>query len=371
MPIKVLFVGNYDIPEHNIRPEAEMIIGLRRRGLDIEVMTRADCWYARRMAGFGIRLHDYSPPAKFSLQALARIRRTLRAGRHDIIHLFNNKAIVAGVQAAWGLPVRVVTYRGQTGNISRFDPVAYLTHLSPRVDRIVCVAEAVRQSLLPELRDPRKAVTIYKGHDLAWYTGVQPADLGALGLPGGAFVVTCVANNRPRKGVPVLIEAAGRLPADSPAHVLMVGSGMDSPEIRRLVEASPQPGRLHACGHRDDVLSLVAASQATVLPAIKREGLPKTVIESMALGVPPIVTATGGSPELVEPGQSGLVVPPGDAAALAAAINELATDRQRAQAMGQRARERLAERFTLDASIDAHEKLYEELLREAPRRWSR
>jgi glycosyltransferase involved in cell wall biosynthesis len=368
MPIKVLFVGNYDIPEHNIRPEAEMIIGLQRRGLDIEVMTRADCWYARRMAGAGIRIHDYSPPAKFSLAALRRIRRVLREGRHDVIHLFNNKAIVAGVQAAYGLPVRVVTYRGQTGNISRFDPVAYLTHLSPRVDRIVCVAEAVRQSLLAEVRDPRRLVTIYKGHDLAWYADVVPADLAALGIPHEAFVVTCVANNRPRKGVPVLIDAAGRLPPDSPVHVLLVGSGMDSPEIRRLVDASPQPARLHACGHRDDVLALVAASHATVLPAIKREGLPKTVIESMALEIPPIVTDTGGSPELVEQGDSGLVVPPGDAGALAAAITQLATDPRRALAMGRRARARLAERFTLEASVDAHQRLYEELLQEARKR---
>ena len=365
MPIKVLFVGNYDIPEHNIRPEAEMIIGLKLRGLDVEVMTGADCWYARRMASFGILIHDYLPPAKFSLAAMRRIRRTLREGRHDILHLFNNKAIVAGVQAAWGLPVRVVTYRGQTGNISRFDPVAYLTHLSPRVDRIVCVAEAVRQGLLSEARDPGRVVTIYKGHDLSWYADVPPADLGALGIPPEAFVVTCVANNRPRKGVPVLIEAVGRLPTDSPVHVLLVGSGMDGQDIRQLIDASPQPSRLHACGHRDDVLSLVASSDASVLPAIKREGLPKTVIESMALGIPPIVTATGGSPELVESGVSGLVVPPGDAGALATALSELAADPQRAQAMGRRARERLAESFTLEGSIAAHEHLYEELLREA------
>jgi L-malate glycosyltransferase len=365
MPIKVLFVGNYDIPVHNIRPEAEMIVGLKGRGLDVEVMTRADCWYARRMAGLGIRIHDYSPPAKFSLAAIAQIRRTLREGRHDILHLFNNKAIVAGVQAAWGLPVRVVTYRGQTGNISRFDPVAYLTHLSPRVDRIVCVAEAVRQGLLREVRDPRRLVTIYKGHDLGWYAGIEPSDLSLIGVPRDAFVVTCVANNRPRKGVPVLIEAVGQLPPESPVHVLLVGSGMDSGPIRQLIADSPQPWRLHACGHRDDVLPLVAASQATVLPAIKREGLPKTVIESMALGIPPVVTATGGSPELVEPGRSGLVVPPGDAAALAAAMTWLAADAPRAQVMGRHARERLSARFTLEASIDAHQHLYEELLRES------
>ena len=364
MPAKILFVGNYDITPHNIRPEAEMIIGLKERGLDVEVMTKADCFYARRMAGFGIAIHDYTPPAKFSLEAVRTLRRTLRQGRHDVLHLFNNKAIVAGVHAAIGLPVKVVTYRGQTGNISRFDPIAYLTHLSPRVDRIVCVAEAVRQSLLPEVRDPRKPVTIYKGHDLSWYEAVQPADRSALGIPEGTFLVTCIANNRPRKGVPVLIEAAGLLPSDCPVHVALMGAGMDSPGIRTLIEASPARSRIHAYGHRDDVLAVVAASDAAVLPAVRREGLPKTVIEAMAVAVPPIVTATGGSPELVVDGESGLVVPPGDARALAAAMLEMSRDPSRAQAMGVRARERLGTHFTLDASIAAHQALYEELLRD-------
>jgi len=364
MPIKILFVGTYAIPIHNIRPEAEMIIGLKQRGLDIEVVTQADCYYARRMATLGIRIHDYTPPAKFSLEAFRVLRRTMQAGRHDIVHLFNNKAIVAGVQAALGLPVKVVTYRGQTGNISRYDPIAYLTHLSPRVDRIVCVAEAVRQSLLPEVRDPQKLVTIYKGHDLRWYEDIRPARLEALGVPAGAFVVTCVANNRPRKGVPVLIESVGRLPADSPIHVILIGAGMDGPDIQRLLATSPARGRVHTFGHRDDVLSIVAASNASILPAIKREGLPKTVIEAMALSVPPIVTDTGGNPELVVHGVCGLVVPPGDADALATAMLELSGHLEKAKAMGHRARERIASNFTLEASITGHQSLYEQLVRE-------
>ena len=147
MSIKVLFVGNYDIAVHNIRPEAEMIIGLKSQGLDIEVMTKADCWYARRMASKGIRIHDYHPKRKFSLEAVRTMRRVLHEGGHDVVHLFNNKAIANGIVAAIGLPVKVVTYRGQTGNIYWYDPTAYITHLNPRVDKIVCVANSVRDDL--------------------------------------------------------------------------------------------------------------------------------------------------------------------------------------------------------------------------------
>lgn len=362
MAMKVLYIGNYDIPVHNIRPEAEMIIGLKARGVEVEVMTTARCWYAARMREHGIPVHDFVPRAKLSWEAIRTIRDCLRRGRHDILHLFNNKAIANGNLAAVGLPVKVVTYRGQTGNISRLDPTCYLTHLNPRVDRIVCVSNAVRDDLLRQVYDRRKPVTIYKGHDIAWYEGITPLSRASLGVPDDAFLLGCVANNRPRKGVPVLLAAVRQLPVDLPVHLALAGTGMDAACLAPLLHAHPFAARCHLLGHREDALNLVAACDATVLPAIKREGLPKTVIESMALGVAPIVTRTGGSPELVVDGGSGLIVEPGDAVGLAAAIRRLAGDRPAARAMGQAARDRIAGRFRLQDSIDQHLALYRELL---------
>jgi glycosyltransferase involved in cell wall biosynthesis len=362
MVLKVLFITNYDKPGiHNIRPEAEMILGLKRRGVETEVMTRRDTYWGRRFVEAGIPVHDFKPRRKFSLEAIRVIRNVLRTGRHDVVELFNNPAIVNGILASLGLPVKVVTYRGQTGNISRWDPVCYLTHLSPRVSRIVCVAEAVRESLLNVVYDPRKLVTIYKGHDLRWYDATERADLTTLGVPAGAFAVCCVANNRPRKGADVLVRAAGLIPPGTPIHFLLIGGGMDEEPVRSLVAGSPLRDQIHLLGFRENVLGIVAACQASVLPATKREGLPKTVIESMVHGVTPIVTSTGGSAELVEDGVSGLVVPPGDAEALARAVLRLYADPAANQAMGSRARERIGTRFRLEDSVSAHLALFQEL----------
>jgi glycosyltransferase involved in cell wall biosynthesis len=361
MSIKVLFVGDYDIAVHNIRPEAEALIGLKQLGVDVEVMTQGACWYADRMRSFGIRIHDFTPARKFSLAAIRRIRAVLREGAHDVIHLFNNKAIVSGIFASLGQATKVVTYRGQTGNIYWYDPTCYLTHLSPRVDRIVCVANAVRDDLRKQMLNKSKPVTIYKGPDLDWYERTVPASLGELGIPEGAFVLGCVANNRPRKGVPVLIEATRYLPADLPIHILLVGGGMDSPGIARLIAASPMADRIHRLGYRDDIPALISACSASVLPATKREGLPKTVIESMVYAIAPIVTATGGSPELVVDGECGLVVPPSDAKALADAIVEMARDKVRRDEWGARARERIRTHFNIHDAIAQHKRLYEEL----------
>jgi glycosyltransferase involved in cell wall biosynthesis len=361
MAIKALIISNYAAPLHNVRPEAEMVIGLKERGLDVEVMTRRHCHYARRMEACGIRIHDFLPARKLSWRAIRTIRRVLREGGHDVLHLFNNKAIANGLWAATGLPVKVITYRGQTGNISRFDPTCYLTHLHPGVDRIVCVSDAVRDDLRRQLFDPDKAITIYKGHDVRWYEGISATPRAELDIPSDAFLVGCVANNRPRKGVPVLLEAARRLPADLPVFFLLVGRGMDETSLTALLGDQRVRERCRMLGHRDDVLELVASCNATVLPALKREGLPKTVIESMALGVTPVVTRTGGSPELVVDGQCGLVVPPGDAQALADALTTLCRDRARTRALGAAARERIAVDFTLERSIGQHCKLYRDL----------
>ncbi|MEZ5565637.1 MAG: hypothetical protein R3F24_09025 [Gammaproteobacteria bacterium] len=106
MAIKVLFVGNYAIPLHNIRPEAEMIIGLKQRGLDVEVVTQADCYYAKRMSAFGIRIHDYTPPAKFSPEAVWRLRHILRSGHHDVIQPVQQQGHRRGRQHAGYRPAR-------------------------------------------------------------------------------------------------------------------------------------------------------------------------------------------------------------------------------------------------------------------------
>jgi glycosyltransferase involved in cell wall biosynthesis len=220
----------------------------------------------------------------------------------------------------------------------------------------------VRHDLSRHVLDPRKLVTVYKGHDLAWYKGTRPAELSPFDVPLDAFVVGVVANQRPRKGLPVLIDSARFLPPEANIHFLLIGRGTDGDEMARRIAATPFPSRFHALGLRDDVLPLTAACHATVLPALRREGLPKTVIESMALGIAPIVTATGGSPELVVDGQSGIVVPPGDGVAIARAIESLRRDRGLCGEMGRLAHVRLGTHFRLEDSIEQTYAVYESML---------
>ncbi len=359
--MKALWITSHKDTINSIRPEAETLLGLARAGVELEIMTQGTSPYREAMAEAGVTLIDLVPKKKLDLRIARRIREHLETGGHDILHLFNNRAITTGLYAARGLPVKVVTYRGQTGNMHRLDPTCWLTHLNPGVDRIVCVADAVRDDLRLHLAHPERAVTIYKGHALDWYRDA-PADRASLGVPDDAFVFVSVANYRPRKGIEVLIEATRHLPADAPIHILLVGNDMDNEGLAMQIAASPYSDRIHVLGFRKDACAITAACDAAVLAATKREGLPKTVIEAMVYGVPPIVTDTGGSAELVATGQTGIVVPPGDPVALAEAMQRLSQQRDLASEMGQKSRRRIEEHFNIRDTIDRTLALYRDVL---------
>ncbi len=368
--MNILAVTGPSLSISSIRPEAEILIGLHEGGDPVTVMTARDNVYWERFSAAGLALIEAVPRRRLDAGFMRLMRQTLRERAFDVVYLFNNKAICNTAFAALGLPPLLVTYRGQTGNIRRLDPGSWMTHLHPRIDAISCVADAVRDDLRPHVRRRVRTETIYKGHDLSWYDET-PADLGEFGIPAEAFTVGCVANNRPRKGIPVLVDAMHRLPADAPIHLLLVGQGMESAGLASRIADGPAAGRIHTAGFRADATALVAACSCTVLPAIKREGLPKTVIESMAYRVPPILTDTGGSAELVEPGISGIVVPPGDAGAIAAAILHLWQHPDEAAAMGAAARQRLADHFSIAASIDQTRCFFAALHQYNPRRRQR
>jgi glycosyltransferase involved in cell wall biosynthesis len=355
------------ITEDPDRPTTSMFVGLAKAGVDVTVVCppgeRRD-WLAEN----GVRVLDLPLRGQFDREAVRRLRAELTHGRYDVLHLFSNKALQNGLAASRGLSVKIVAYRGIVGNVSFFSPVSWLRFLNPRIDRIVCVAEAVRQYFLQMrpafLRLPaERLVTIYKGHSLDWYRA-EPADLTALGVPRESFAIACVANYRPRKGIEVLVAALGRLPGSLNVHLLLVGEGMDAPLLTRAIAASPARSRIHVLGYRKDAPALTAACDVFVLPSTKREGLARSLIEAMAYGVAPVVTDCGGSPELVRHGVSGLVVPVADAEALAAAIRMLHDDDVLRARLGAAARERIRRDFRIEDTIAKTLALYRELVEE-------
>ncbi len=358
------------ITEDVDRPTAATFVGLKNAGVDVTVICPAGeqrDWFETN----GVRVLDLPMRTRFDRAAVRRLRAELAQGRYDVLHLLSNKALQNGLAASRGLPVKIVAYRGIVGNVSFFSPVSWLRFLNPRIDRIVCVADAVREYFLRMrpafLRMPaERLVTIYKGHSLDWYRAA-PVDLAVAGVPAHSFAIACVANYRPRKGIEVLVDALGRLPDSMTPHLLLIGGGMDAPRLKRRIAASPAASRIHVLGYRQDAPALTAACDMFVLPSTKREGLARSLIEAMAYGVAPVVTDCGGSPELVQHGISGLVVPVADSAALAEAIRVLHDDAELRARLGAAARERIGRDFRIEDTIAKTLALYESLVAERSR----
>ncbi len=353
------------ITEGADRPTTATFIGMRRAGGTVTVVCPAGHPNFALLESAGVPVVDIPLKKNFDSDGTARLRAEIERGKYDLIHTFSSRALTNGLRAVRGLPVKVVAYRGIVGNVSFLDPMSWMRYLNPRIDRIVCVCEAIRQYFL-QMRPaflrmpPSRPVTIYKGHKLEWYTDA-PEDLAGAGVPADAFTIACTAAYRPRKGIEYLIAALERLPTDIPAHLVLIGN-MDVARLDRRIARSPIRERIHRVGFKANAPAWTAACDVFCLPSTKREGLARAIIEAMAYRVPPVVTDCGGSPELVVDGECGFVVPVRDAPALAAAFERLYRDPALRGRYGDAARARIATEFRNEDTVARTIELYEGLL---------
>lgn len=362
---KLLNISSYADSLNAVRPEGRLFLGLARdHGWEVTLMTQDGSPYTDELKQAGVRIIDFHPSRKFQAEAVRIIRAELIKGNYDILHLYNNKAIVNGIRAAKGLPVKIATYRGYTGNIHWWDPISYTQHLHPRVDLITCVSPAVKEVFdrVPFF-DAAKAVVVGKGHDPAWYAEVVATPLSeAFDVPKDRVVITIVANARRMKGMNYLTAAIELLAPGLPLHFLFIGRGLDSKANLKALAKSKYADQVTFAGFRKDVLSLLAGSDVSLLPSVKGEGLSKVLLESMFLGRPTIMTSIGGNRHLGVDQKTALIVPPRDAVALAAAITSVATDPDLRAALGPAARAYVTEHFGAEASARELDRVYRNLL---------
>jgi glycosyltransferase involved in cell wall biosynthesis len=195
-----------------------------------------------------------------------------------------------------------------------------------RVDRIICVSDAVRRTLLahPAI-DPAKLVTLYSGVETARFRAAAPGsirdELGVGDLP----LIGIVGAISDAKGQETLLRA---LPDVPDAHLLIVGAEDEPGMLAHLSALCAELGitqRVHILGPRSDVPELMRALTALVL-ASREETFGMVLPEAMAAGIPVIGTNAGGVPEIIDDGDTGLLVPPLNPAALAAAVTRLIAD---------------------------------------------
>jgi glycosyltransferase involved in cell wall biosynthesis len=245
--------------------------------------------------------------------------------------------------------------RGVAGWQSRY---MWGTWLEARLcHRTICVSEATRARLIEEYGFPvGKTLVISNGVDLRHY---QPArDTVAVATRGGHVPGPCVllsvSRFEARKRIDVLLDALALLPRTGAWTCVIVGDGPLRDTWMDQCRTLGLDGVVEFVGFREDVRPYLAAADIFVAPS-DHEGMPLTLAEAMAYGLPCVATDIGGHDEIVVDGETGRLVPPGSPTALAAAIVDLLAHPEKREALGVNGRKRVEERFNLEPMLEQYE----------------
>jgi glycosyltransferase involved in cell wall biosynthesis len=308
-----------------------------------------------------------SPAAVWSWRPLLRV---LRGERIDVLHShkFGSNVWAALLAPLARVPVLVAhehtwSYEGQP--LRRFLDRELIARRSAA---FVAVSNEDRRRMIEIERIPPDAVTFVPNGIDALPPGDGARVRRELGIPPEAPLVGAVAVLRPQKGLDVLVRAAAEAAREVPAlRLAIAGEGPERARLEALASELGAADRVMLLGHRSDVPDLLAALDVAASSSWF-EGSPLAMMEYMDAGLPVVATRVGGVPDLIDDGVQGRLVEPGDAGALARAIVELVSDRERAAEMGARARERRRAEFDLNGTVRRLEGLYERLVAERGRR---
>ncbi len=247
------------------------------------------------------------------------------------------------------------------------EPVKVRRYGLDRVKAVVAISRQVEQSLIAGGVSASNVRTVYSGIDLSEKPLAQDgrAIRSTIGVTDEAVLLGTIANLFPRKGYEVMLRALPAIIRAVPSvHYVIVGSDDHNyaDRLKRLAHELMIADRVHIVGFQDPVQPFLASFNLYVHPALM-EGFGIAVVEAMAMGKAVVATTTGGLPEVVAQGETGLLVPPGDPESLATTVVSLLLDGVRREQMGCNGKARAQERFSLDASVIQMEQFYGEVLK--------
>lgn len=338
-----------------------LLEGLAAQGVENLLACRAGCALATQAAPWA-EVHGLPMGGDLDLLLLPRLLRLMRRTRPQLVHLHSRiGADVLGALAARraGLPV-VHTRRVDNPEPRLQAALKYRLH-----DRVIAISAGIAAVLRAAGVPPAKLRIVRSAVPATAFAA--PADrhrtATRLGLPPDALLLGVVAQLIPRKGHAVLLDAAPTLLAAEPRlQLVCFGQGpLAAPLAARIAADARLAGRVHLVGFRDDLPDLLGGLDLLVHPALM-EGLGVALLQAAAAGVPIVASRVGGIPEAVADGETGLLVAPGDAAALAGACARLLADADLRRRLGQAGARRVRELFAPATMVAGNLAVYQELL---------
>lgn len=319
--------------------------------------------------GPGVEIVPIELERPSDFRAAWSLARLVRSRRIDILHshLFCSSVLASPIGRLASVPAVVetphVSERWRRGWLKgRFVADRLVGRM---VDVFVAVSQANARYLAGQKGlPPKKIRVIPNGIDPGRFVACQrpPASMRrSLGIQENDPALVCVARLEPQKGHAVLLDAMLRIRAEVPrARLIIVGEGSLRHSLERSSRTLGLGDAVRFTGQQANVADWLALAQVAVLPSLY-EGLPLAALEALAAEKPLVATAVDGTPEVVLHNRTGLTVPPGDPASLAAAILRMLRDPARAQAMARAGRKLVTKHFTLQRQVRDTENLYREI----------
>jgi glycosyltransferase involved in cell wall biosynthesis len=314
----------------------------------------------RRRAEEGLELVPLAPEHELDLKAAWRLARLLRRLRPDVVHAHDPHGVamasvalsmITREPAPPLIAARRVDFRLKRNSFSKWK--------YRQVNLFVASSDAIRALLIQDGVDPAQVVTVHEGIDVERMAHVERGNVHAeFWLPHGAPIVANVAALVSHKGQRHLIDAAALVLQDVPdARFVMLGEGALRPQLEAQVRHLHLEKHVFLPGFRPDVLSLLKGVDLFAMSS-ETEGLGTSLLDAMAASKACVGTRVGGIPEVIVDGETGLLVPPHDPPALAAAIVALLTDPGRRERMGQAGLARVERDFSLERMVQATLEVY-------------
>ena len=326
------------------------------------VSVKPEGAYAHKLKLQGVPTESLGITGTPRLADAARLAKVITRVRPDIVHAVMYQAIQLCRLAKPKVPFPFklvssprVHYRTRSMWTLLIDRA-----LKNRDDLLIAECDASRDFLVRSLGyAPVKVRTIRNGVDLAgWPVSKVDRQKRRMELRLGStdLLVGAVGRLDKQKGFATLIDAMSRL-KKTELRCVILGEGPERPRLEAQIRKHELEKRVWLYGERADIVTWLSAFDIDCLPSLW-EGLPNTLLEAMALGLPVVASSVDGVPEVIENGKTGLLVPPAAPAALAKALNALAEDPARRAALGAAAHASIMEKFTLTRMIAEYQDAY-------------
>jgi glycosyltransferase involved in cell wall biosynthesis len=338
----------------------------RRHPLAGIVSLKAEGEYARRLRAQGASVHALDLTRAPGLGDARKLARIIELARPDVVHALMYQAIQVSrvAKSLSRAPFKLISsprvhYRSRSWPTLLVDRA-----LKSRDDLLIAECEASRGFLIKTLGyAPSKVITIRNGVDVAGWPASKVDRRNRrmeLRLASGDLLIGAVGRLDRQKGFSTLIRAMALLNG-LPVKCAILGEGPERGRLELLIRRHALEKSVWLLGEKTEIPSWLSAFDVYCLPSLW-EGLPNSLLEAMALGLPVAASAVDGVPEAVTDGADGALVPPDKPAALARVLRALAGDPERRAALGRAAQATVAERFTLRRMLDEYEKAYDAVL---------